>query len=77
METAGCTPVICVAGMSMATAKLKAAPRIRLFEEAKTLSPENSKNWFLMEDFLLTGSGKIQKFVLRQQWADGRFTKMS
>jgi fatty-acyl-CoA synthase len=42
------------------------------------LSPQKtSKDWFLMEDFLLTASGKIQKFVLRQQWADGQFTKMS
>ena len=42
------------------------------------LSPQKTpKNWFLIEDFPLTGSGKIQKFVLRQQWQDGQFTEMS
>jgi fatty-acyl-CoA synthase len=41
------------------------------------LSPQKTpKNWFLIEDFPLTGSGKIQKFVLRQQWEDGQFTEM-
>ncbi len=41
------------------------------------LSPHKTpKNWFLIEDFPLTGSGKIQKFVLRQQWQDGQFTEM-
>ena len=42
------------------------------------LSPQKTpKNWFLIEDFPLTGSGKIQKFVLRQQWQDGQFTEIS
>ena len=41
------------------------------------LSPQKTpKNWFLIEDFPLTGSGKIQKFVLRQQWEDGQYTEM-
>ncbi|HSG88035.1 MAG TPA: AMP-binding protein [Pseudomonadales bacterium] len=41
------------------------------------LSPQKTpKHWFLVDDFPLTGSGKIQKFVLREQWGEGRFTEM-
>jgi fatty-acyl-CoA synthase len=41
------------------------------------LSPQKTpKHWYLVEDFPMTGSGKIQKFVLRQQWVDGAFTEM-
>jgi fatty-acyl-CoA synthase len=42
------------------------------------LSPQKTpKHWYLMEDFPLTGSGKIQKFVLRDQWVDGQFEEMT
>ena len=33
--------------------------------------------WFELEEFPLTGSGKIQKFVLRTQWLDGKYAEMS
>ncbi len=40
-------------------------------------SPQKTpKHWYLMEEFPLTGSGKIQKFVLRQQWEEGKFEEM-
>ena len=32
--------------------------------------------WFQVDAFPLTGSGKIQKFVLRQQWLDGEHTAL-
>ena len=36
------------------------------------LSPQKTpREWFEVDAFPLTGSGKIQKFVLRQQWLDG------
>ena len=36
------------------------------------LSPQKTPTlWFGVNDFPLTGSGKIQKFVLRKQWEDG------
>ncbi|TNE57931.1 MAG: AMP-dependent synthetase [Alphaproteobacteria bacterium] len=42
------------------------------------LSPQKTpKHWFEVADFPLTGSGKIQKFVLRDQWVDGKFTEMN
>jgi fatty-acyl-CoA synthase len=36
------------------------------------LSPQKTPRlWFQVEAFPLTGSGKIQKFALREQWSDG------
>jgi fatty-acyl-CoA synthase len=41
------------------------------------LSPQKTPTkWFEVEAFPLTGSGKIQKFVLRDQWVDGAHTEM-
>ena len=41
------------------------------------LSPQKTPTrWFQLEEFPLTGSGKIQKFVLRTQWLDGEFSEM-
>lgn len=38
----------------------------------ETLAPHKTpKQWFAVEDFPMTGSGKIQKFKLRQDWLDG------
>ena len=40
-------------------------------------SPQKTpKHWFLMDEFPLTGSGKIQKYVLREQWLDGKILEM-
>lgn len=41
------------------------------------LSPQKTpKHWFSVEEFPLTGSGKIQKFVLKEQWEKGAFTEL-
>jgi fatty-acyl-CoA synthase len=41
------------------------------------LSPQKTPaRWVELEEFPLTGSGKIQKFALRQQWIDGVFEEM-
>ena len=41
------------------------------------LAPHRTpKQWFQVEQFPLTGSGKIQKFVLRDQWANGEVTEL-
>jgi len=38
------------------------------------LSPQKTpKHWFFIDQFPLTGSGKIQKFELRKQWQSGEF----
>lgn len=37
-----------------------------------SLAPHKTpKHWFVMDAFPLTGSGKIQKFKLRDEWATG------
>jgi fatty-acyl-CoA synthase len=63
---------------------LRAAPgqsidREELFAYLREhLSPQKTpKFWFAVDEYPLTGSGKIQKFVLRQQWQDGHFTEIS
>jgi len=41
------------------------------------LSPQKTpKHWYLVDEFPMTGSGKIQKFVLRQRWTEGEFEEM-
>lgn len=49
--------------------------RNALFAYAREhLSPQKTpKHWFLVDAFPLTGSGKIQKFRLRELWADGAY----
>lgn len=43
----------------------------------QTLAPHKTpKQWFEVEDFPLTGSGKIQKFQLQQDWVDGKFVEL-
>jgi fatty-acyl-CoA synthase len=62
---------------------LQAAPGATLERESlfaylrEHLSPQKTpKHWFLVESFPLTGSGKIQKFALRDLWQQGAFTEM-
>ncbi|MFK8024688.1 MAG: AMP-binding protein [Ilumatobacter sp.] len=41
------------------------------------LAPHKTpKQWFAVEEFPMTGSGKIQKFKLRDDWVDGRWTEL-
>jgi len=41
------------------------------------LAPHKTpKQWFAVEDFPMTGSGKIQKFRLREQWVNGEWTEL-
>jgi fatty-acyl-CoA synthase len=41
------------------------------------LAPHKTpKHWYLVESFPLTGSGKIQKFRLREEWAKGEMTAL-
>ena len=63
---------------------IRAAPGAKLDREElfaylrEHLSPQKTpKHWYLMEEFPLTGSGKIQKFVLRDLWMNGDFEEMA
>jgi len=41
------------------------------------LAPHKTpRQWFVVEAFPLTGSGKIQKYKLREQWSQGGFTAL-
>jgi fatty-acyl-CoA synthase len=41
------------------------------------LAPHKTpRHWFSLEQFPLTGSGKIQKFRLREMWAEGELTEL-
>ena len=41
------------------------------------LAPHKTpKHWFSVEEFPLTGSGKIQKFKLREQWEAGQWSEL-
>ena len=62
---------------------LRAAPGERLDKDAlfvylrEHLSPQKTpRYWFEVDEFPLTGSGKIQKFMLRQEWQEGRHPEM-
>ena len=62
---------------------LRAAPgqsmdREELFAYLREhLSPQKTPTrWFELDEFPLTGSGKIQKFALRELWQDGNLEEM-
>ena len=41
------------------------------------LAPHKTpKHWFEVDEFPLTGSGKIQKFKLRELWQEGQLTEL-
>ena len=41
------------------------------------LAPHKTpKQWFHVDEFPLTGSGKIQKFKLREQWVNGAWDEL-
>lgn len=40
---------------------------------ARLAGPKAPRYWVFLGEFPLTGSGKIQKFVLRERWARGEF----
>ena len=62
---------------------LRAAPGEAIDKEVlfaylrEHLSPQNTPRfWFEVDEYPMTGSGKIQKFVLRQQWQDGQHSEI-
>jgi fatty-acyl-CoA synthase len=40
---------------------------------ARLAGPKAPRYWVFLDEFPLTGSGKVQKFVLRERWARGEF----
>ncbi|MCP4962020.1 MAG: AMP-binding protein [Actinomycetia bacterium] len=46
------------------------------FMRANLAPHKTPRHWFAVEDFPLTGSGKIQKFRLREQWQEGEWEEL-
>ncbi len=67
-----------VVGAFIRPAPHQTLDRTLLFDYLRThLSPQKTpKHWFSVEEFPLTGSGKIQKFALRKQWEAGEFREI-
>ena len=43
----------------------------------ENLAPHKTpKQWFAVEEFPMTGSGKIQKFKLREMWEKGEWSEL-
>jgi fatty-acyl-CoA synthase len=56
-----------IAGNPPAVEELRAHVRARL------AGPKSPRFWVFLDEFPLTGSGKVQKFILRERWARGEF----
>lgn len=67
-----------IVGAFIRAAKGESLDREQLFAYLREhLSPQKTpKHWYQLDEFPLTGSGKIQKFVLREQWVEGKFQEM-
>ena len=46
---------------------------LRAHVRARLAAPKAPRYWVFLDAFPLTGSGKVQKFVLRQRWGDGGY----
>jgi fatty-acyl-CoA synthase len=46
---------------------------LRAHVRARLAAPKTPRYWVFLDEFPLTGSGKIQKFVLRERWGRGEF----
>ena len=46
---------------------------LRAHVRGRLAAPKAPRYWVFLAEFPLTGSGKIQKFVLRERWNAGAF----
>jgi fatty-acyl-CoA synthase len=46
------------------------------YMRAHLAAHKTPRHWFVLDAFPLTGSGKIQKFRLRERWAQGEFNEL-
>jgi fatty-acyl-CoA synthase len=47
--------------------------QLRAHVRSRLAAPKAPRYWVFLTEFPLTGSGKIQKFVLRERWDAGAF----
>jgi fatty-acyl-CoA synthase len=53
------------------------AEALRAHVRARLAAPKTPRYWIFVDEFPLTGSGKIQKFLLRERWQKGEFAAES
>ena len=46
---------------------------LRAHVRDRLAGPKSPRYWVFLDEFPLTGSGKVQKFILRERWARGEF----
>jgi fatty-acyl-CoA synthase len=46
---------------------------LRAHVQVRLAGPKAPRYWVFLDEFPLTGSGKVQKFMLRERWARGEF----
>jgi len=46
---------------------------LRAHVQVRLAGPKAPRYWVFLDEFPLTGSGKVQKFVLRERWGRGEF----
>ncbi len=49
---------------------------LRQHVRQRLAAPKTPRYWVFLSEFPLTGSGKIQKFVLRERWAQGEYDQI-
>ena len=49
---------------------------LRQHVRQRLAAPKTPRYWVFLSEFPLTGSGKIQKFVLRERWAQGEYDQV-
>jgi len=47
---------------------------LRAHVRERLAAPKTPRYWIFVDEFRLTGSGKIQKFILRERWDKGEFS---
>ncbi len=62
-----------VAFVRSATSTPPTVESLRTHVRARLAAPKTPRYWIFIDAFPLTGSGKIQKFVLRERWDRGEF----
>jgi len=56
-----------------AAGRLPDEQELRAHVRGHLAAPKTPRYWIVVDEFPLTGSGKIQKFVLRERWEKGEF----
>jgi fatty-acyl-CoA synthase len=54
-------------------ADLPRIDELRAHVRARLAGPKAPRYWVFLDEFPLTGSGKVQKFILRERWGRGEF----